>query len=152
MPNTKRGSLNTLSSKVFAASLVAMPFLGTPATKESNDEQAIRDLNAGYVRAFMNSDADWYDRHLTADFMCILTSGTVVDRATFLANAGKPHTTLSYDLSELGIRVHGDVALVTALGTWTRKDGSSGRTRYIDVWVRKDGAWKAVSAQLTAVN
>ena len=52
----------------------------------------------------------------------------------------------------VGIRVHGDVALVTALGTWTRKDGSSGRTRYIDVWVRKDGAWKAVSAQLTAVN
>ena len=129
-----------------------MPFFGTPATKESNDEQAIRELNAGYVRAFMNSDADWYDRHLTADFMCILTSGTVVDRATFLANAGKPHTTLTYDLSELGIRVHGDVALVTALGTWTRKDGSSGRTRYIDVWVRKDGAWKAVSAQLTAVN
>ena len=152
MPNTKRGSLNTLSSKVFAASLIAMPFFGTPATKESNDEQAIRELNAGYVRAFMNSDADWYDRHLTADFMCILTSGTVVDRATFLANAGKPHTTLTYDLSELGIRVHGDVALVTALGTWTRKDGSSGRTRYIDVWVRKDGAWKAVSAQLTAVN
>lgn len=152
MPVQHRGSLNTLSSKVFAASLIAMPFFGTAATKESNDEQAIRELNAGYVRAFMNSDADWYDRHLTADFMCILTSGTVVDRATFLANAGKPHTTLSYDLSELGIRVHGDVALVTALGTWTRKDGSNGRTRYIDVWVRKDGMWKAVSAQLTAVN
>lgn len=152
MPVQHRGSLNTLSSKVFAASLIAMPFFGTPATKESNDEQAIRELNAGYVRAFMNSDADWYDRHLTADFMCILTNGTVVDRATFLANAGKPHTTLSYDLSELGIRVHGDVALVTALGTWTRKDGSNGRTRYIDVWVRKDGMWKAVSAQLTAVN
>jgi len=152
MPTYNRGSLNTLSSKVFAASLIAMPFFGTPATKESNDEQAIRELNAGYVRAFMNSDADWYNQHLTADFMCILTSGTVVDRATFLANAGKPHTTLSYDLSELGIRVHGDVALVTALGTWTRKDGSTGRTRYIDVWVRKDGAWKAVSAQLTAVN
>jgi ketosteroid isomerase-like protein len=152
MPVHHRGSLNTLSSKVFAASLIAMPFFATPATKESNDEQAVRELNAGYVRAFMNSDADWYDRHLTPDFMCILTNGSVVDRATFLANARKPHTTVSYDLSELGIRVHGDVALVSALGTWTRKDGSTGRTRYIDVWVRKDGAWKAVSAQLTAVS
>jgi ketosteroid isomerase-like protein len=151
VPAHNRGSLNTLSNKVFAASLIAMPFLATPATKESNDEQAIRELNAGYVRAFMNSDADWYDRHLTPDFMCILTNGSVVDRATFLANAGKPHTTVSYDLSELGIRVHGDVALVTALGTWTRKDGSSGRTRYIDVWVRKDRGWKAVSAQLTVL-
>ena len=151
MPVQYRGSLNTLSSKVFAASLVAMPFFGTPATKESNDEQAIRELNAGYVRAFMTSDADWYDRHLTPDFMCILTDGSVVDRATFLTNARKPHTTVSYDLSELGIRVHGDVALVSALGTWTRKDGSTGRTRYIDVWVRKDGAWKVVSAQLTGL-
>ena len=152
MPTYSRGSLNTLSSKVLAASLITMPFFGAPAAKGSNDEQAIRELNAGYVRAFMNSDADWYDQHLTPDFVCILTNGTVVDRATFLANAGKPHTTLSYDLSELGIRVHGDVALVTALGTWTRKDGSTGRTRYIDVWVRKDGAWKAVSAQLTAAS
>jgi len=152
MPAHDRGSLNTLSSKVFAASLIAMPFFATPATKESNDEQAIRELNAGYVRAFMNSDADWYDRHLTPDFMCILTNGSVVDRATFLANARKPHTTTSYDLSELGIRVHGDVALVSALGTWTRKDGSTGRTRYIDVWVRTDRVWKAVSAQLTAVS
>ena len=152
MPTYSGGSLNTLSSKVFAASLIAMPFFGTLATRESNNEKAIRELNAGYVRAFMNSDADWYDRHLTPDFMCILTSGTVVDRATFLSNARKPHTTVSYVLSEIGIRVHGDVALVTALGTWTRKDGSTGRTRYIDVWVRKDGTWKAASAQLTAAN
>jgi ketosteroid isomerase-like protein len=99
----------------------------------------------------MHSDADWYDRHLTPDFACIVTSGAVVDRAAFLENAGKPHTTVKYDLSEVSIRVHGDAALVSALGTWERKDGTRGRTRYIDVWVRKDGEWKAVSAQLTAV-
>jgi ketosteroid isomerase-like protein len=58
---------------------------------------------------------------------------------------------VKYDLSEVSIRVHGDAALVSALGTGERKDGTRGRTRYIDVWVRKDGEWKAVSAQLTAV-
>jgi len=141
-----------LTTTLFAASLVAMPVFGrAPGTEVGNDEDTIRELNAGYVRAFMNSDAEWYDRHLTADFMCILTSGAVVDRSTFLENAKKPHTTISYDLSEITIRVHGDVALVSALGTWERKDGTKGRTRYVDVWVRKDGSWKAVSAQLTAV-
>ncbi len=127
-----------------------MPF-GGPTAARTSDEDAIRELNAGYVRAFMNSDAEWYDRHLTQDFACIVTSGAVVDRATFVENAQKPHTTVKYELSEVTIRVHGDAALVSALGTWERKDGTQGRTRYVDVWVRKDGEWKAVSAQLTAV-
>lgn len=152
MPVQHRGSLNMLASKVFTASLIAMTFFGhANAAASTSDEDVIRELNAGYVRAFMKSDADWYDRHLTPNFACILTSGAVVDRATFLENARKPHTTVSYELSEVGVRVHGDAALVTAVGTWTRKDGTTGRTRYIDVWVRKNGAWKAVSAQLTAV-
>ena len=152
MPDTKRGSLNTLATRVVAASLIAMPIAGvSSAVASRSDVEAIRELNAGYVRAFLTSDADWYDRHLTPDFVCIVTSGATVDRATFLENARKPHTTVAYDLSEVTIRVHGDAALVSALGSWTRKDGSTGKTRYVDVWVRKDGVWKAVSAQLTAV-
>lgn len=152
MPNSRRGSLNTLASKFFIASLAAMPFFGRATPAAASDEDVIRELNAGYVRAFLTSDADWYDRHLTQDFMCILTTGTVMDRASFVENARKPHTVVSYDLSEVSIRQHGDMALVSALGSWTRKDGTNGKTRYVDVWVRKDGAWKAVSAQLTLVN
>ena len=152
MPNSSGGSLNTLANKVFVASLVAMPFFGRATSAAASDEAVIRELNAGYVRAFLKSDAEWYDRHLTQDFVCILTTGVVMDRATFVENARKPHTVVSYDLSEVRIRQHGDVALVSALGSWTRQDGTTGKTRYVDVWVRKDGAWKAVSAQLTAMN
>ncbi len=151
MPAQNRGSLNTLATKVFAASLIAMPFFGNASTRNASDEDVVRELNTGYVRAFMKSDADWYDRHLTPDFTCILTNGALVDRATFVENARKPHTVLKYDLSEVTVRVHGNAALASALGTWERKDGTTGRTRYVDVWVRKDGAWKAASAQLTAV-
>jgi ketosteroid isomerase-like protein len=151
MPNSGRGSLNLLANKVFVASLVAMPIFGRVSGGEASEEDVVRELNAGYVRAFMHSDADWYDRHLTPDFACILTSGAVVDRATFLANARKEHTTVSYELSEVSIRVYGDAALASAVGTWRRKDGTTGRTRYVDVWVRRDGAWKAASAQLTSV-
>ena len=146
MPNMSRGSLNTLANKVFVASMVAMPFFGRTKSVAS-DEDVIRELNAGYVRAFLQSDAEWYDRHLTPDFMCILTTGAVVDRATFVDNARKPHTVVTYELSEVRVRQHGDVALVSALGSWKRKDGTTGKTRYVDVWVRKDGVWKAVSAR-----
>jgi ketosteroid isomerase-like protein len=151
MPVHNRGSLNTLATKVFAASLIAVPFFGHSNTMLTTDEEIVRKLNAGYVRAFMTSDAEWYDRHLTRDFTCILTNGTVLDRATFVSNARNPHNTLEYELSEITVRVHGDAALASAVGTWKRRDGSTGKTRYVDVWVRKNGEWKAVSAQLTAL-
>ena len=151
MPANKPGSLNMLATRVAAASLIAMPIAGVVPAAVRNEVEQIRELNSGYVRAFLTSDAEWYDRHLMPDFVCILTTGATVDRATFLENARKPHTTLTYDLSAVTIRVHGDAALVSALGTWARTDGTVGRTRYVDVWVRKDGNWKAVSAQLTTV-
>lgn len=75
MPVHNRGRLNTLATKVFAASLIAMPIFGRASAVNASDADVVRELNAGYVRAFMNSDADWYDKHLTPDFTCILTSG-----------------------------------------------------------------------------
>lgn len=46
---------------------------GAKVWAPEEDEAALRELNAGYVRAFMNADAAWYDAHLTDDFTCILT-------------------------------------------------------------------------------
>lgn len=143
------GSSRTRLGAALAA-LVAVPILSA-GHRPASDAETIRALNAGYVRAFLTSDAEWYDRHLTGDYTCVLTNGSVMDRQAFLENARKPHETVAYDLSEITIRVHGDMALASALGTWRRKDGSTGRTRYVDVWVRNAGSWKVVSAQLTSL-
>jgi ketosteroid isomerase-like protein len=115
-------------------------------------ETELRALNAGYVAAFMNEDAAWYDAHLTDDFICIDTDGSVIDRAAFLAATKPGSSALQYDLSEVAIRVHGDSGYVTALGSWRRRDGSTGQTRYIDSYVKAGDGWKAVSAQLTRVS
>jgi hypothetical protein len=58
--------LTTYATRLFAASLIAMPFPGHSSTMLTTDEEVVRTLNIGYVRAFMTSDADWYDRHLTS--------------------------------------------------------------------------------------
>lgn len=150
MPIHDRGNSRTRVRKAIITMLAAAPLVAASPVNPHPEEAVLRELNAGYVRAFLHSDADWYDRHLTPDFQCVLTNGSVMDRKAFLHNARKEHTTLSYDLSEVSIRIHGDAAMITALGTWKRKDGTVGRTRYVDVWVKKDGAWKAASAQLTS--
>jgi hypothetical protein len=76
----------------------------------------------------------------------------VLDRAAFLRNAAQPPDVADYKLQEVGVRICGesrDVALVQATGLFTRADGSTGTSRYIDVYVRRTGEWKTVSAQIT---
>ena len=45
------------------------------ATLTTTDEARLLELNAGYIRAFLNEDAAWYDAHLADDFICIRTDG-----------------------------------------------------------------------------
>ena len=115
------------------------------------DEKQIRQLNEQYIEAFLKSDAAWYRKHLADDFVCIESSGAVLDKPAFLEDAAKPISVAEYHLVDVQVRFYGDTALVQGLGAFTRKDGTAGRSRYIDVYVRIGGEWRAVSAQITRI-
>ena len=106
-------------------------------------------LNREYVDAFMKADASWYRDNLADDFVCIESDGTVVERDEFLRAAARGPDVASYELVDVGVRLFGDVALVRATGRFARRDGTGGASRYTDVYVLRDGRWKAVSAQIT---
>jgi ketosteroid isomerase-like protein len=117
----------------------------------TTDEAVLRELNRGYVDAFMNADAAWYDAHLADDFICVRADGSMLDKPAFLAGTTPAAAAAEYLLDDVAVRIHGPSAYVTALGTWRRQDGSTGQTRYIDSYVRTDDGWRVVSAQLTRV-
>ena len=54
-----------------------------------------------------------------------------------------------YKLEKVHVRIYGGAGLVQATGLFTRKDGTSGVSRYTDVYVQTEDGWKAVSAQIT---
>jgi len=108
-----------------------------------SDTATLEELNQEYVAAFMNSNVDWYREHLAEDFFCIESNGVIVHKQKFLANIAKGPDVADYKLEQV------DAALVQATGLWTRRDGSKGMSRYIDVYVRHDSEWKTVSAQIT---
>jgi ketosteroid isomerase-like protein len=114
-----------------------------------SDEVTLRELNERYVASFMHADVAWYDTHLTDDFVCIESNGAMLDKPAFLRQTAAGPGVRSYDLEEARIRLFGDMALVHGKGTFTRRDGTTGTSRYTDVYARIDGAWKAVSAQIT---
>ena len=115
----------------------------------TSDEDTLRELNERYVASFLNADVAWYQRHLADDFVCIESNGSLLDKTQFLRQTAEGPGVLSYELEEARIRVVGDVALVHGKGTFRRLDGTTGTSRYTDVYARVDGAWQAVSAQFT---
>lgn len=118
---------------------------GTP------DEKLIRQLNEQYVEAFLKSDVGWYQKHLADDFICITSSGDILDKPAFSQNTAKGTDVVSYKLDQVRVRFYGNTAVVQATGLFARKDGSPGRSRYIDVYVRTGNDWRVVSAQITRV-
>jgi hypothetical protein len=120
------------------------------ATAEAEAVATLHDLNAQYIRAFVESDTGWYREHLGDDFVCTLADGRRIDKDEFLQRnaAGPGVTNVSYD--EIDVRPLGDAALVHGVTHYTRS-GSPGSTRYTDVWHFRDGHWVAVAAQLTSV-
>jgi ketosteroid isomerase-like protein len=113
------------------------------------DQTRLQQLNEQYIEAFMKSDVSWYEQHLTDDFVCIDSDGTVFDKEGFLRRTSLGPDVTDYKLENVKVRIYGETALVQATGLFARKDGSPGISRYTDVYVRTGDDWKAVSAQIT---
>jgi ketosteroid isomerase-like protein len=120
------------------------------APDEVDAVRTLHELNAEYIRAFVESDAAWYAEHLADDFVCTRADGRRIGKEEFLrlAAEGPGVTDVSYD--EIDVRPLGEVALVHGVTHYVR-DGSPVSTRYTDVWRFHNGNWQAVAAQLTPV-
>jgi ketosteroid isomerase-like protein len=123
--------------------------MSAEASLEASDEQTLARLNQEYVNAFMTADVDWYREHLADEFVVIESDGSLLNKEQFLRNTVQGPDVAEYKLHEVDIRIYGNAALVRATGVWTREDGKMGMSRYTDVYVRKHGGWKTVSAQIT---
>jgi ketosteroid isomerase-like protein len=121
------------------------------ATAEPEAVAELHELNAHYIRAFVESDVGWYSEHLSDDFVCSLADGRRIDKTEFLERTreGPGVTDVTYD--QIDVRPLGDVALVHGVTHYLR-DGAPASTRYTDVWQLRDGRWLAVAAQLTRVS
>jgi len=117
----------------------------------------LRALNARFIHNFITNDVGSHDAILHPDFICITPTGARVGRANYLEawatgfDAGRiPY----YDYRDEKIDVFGDTALVRSTNKRVgSKDGveTVGMTMYTDIYVRRDGAWKCIQAQITPV-
>jgi ketosteroid isomerase-like protein len=123
---------------------------GNEALAKSSDRDLLLQLNEEYIAAYLKADVGWYRDHLADDFICIESDGTVLDKPAFLTDCAKGPDVAKYELAETTIRIYGDTGIIQARANFIRPDGSTGTSRYTDIWVRTStDQWKTVSAQIT---
>jgi len=105
-------------------------------------------LNAGYIDSVQRSDVRWFEEHLAEDFLNSNPDCSLVDRAGFLEQIGKPATFSNFRAEDVRIRVLGEVAVIHGRTRYTKADGREAEGRYTDVWARRKGRWLCVAAHV----
>ncbi len=108
-------------------------------------------LNEQYIQGLIDANARWFEAHLADEFVGIEADGMLRDKAGFVRKVSNGPGYTKYLLEEVKVRVFGEVGLVQATGVFTRPNGTTGMSRYTDVYARVDNDWKVVSAQITRV-
>ena len=126
--------------------------------EEQMDREALSALNAQFIKNFVTNDAEAHDKIIHKDFVCIENSGEIVDRKRYIhewRNGYDPNVFLSFTYSEEHIRFFGSIALVRSKTTYTKKlNGTivTGHTVYTDIYLKENGKWLCVQAQITPVS
>lgn len=113
------------------------------------DDKLLDDLNTHYIRAIRDSDTRWFDENLDADFVNTNADGTLSSREAFIAFIGKPCAVGNLQCEDVSVRIIGDAGIVRARTAYMKPDGQPGKGRYTDIWLKRGGTWRCVSAHVT---
>jgi hypothetical protein len=117
----------------------------------------LKALNALFMQNYVTNDVPSHDRITHRDFVCITTKGAFERKEAYLkrwASGFDPNVNVYWDYRNESISVYGSVALVRAVTKYTvvRPEGPvTGMTAYTDMYVKENGTWLCVQAQLTPV-
>ena len=128
--------------------------MNTQANRNRGVEQELRKLESHWQEALTQRDVAMLDRLMADDYVLTTVSGEVVNKARVLAEVKSANATADVRNTEVAVRVYGNVAIVTGLvlisGKFNDKDVST-RSRYIKVYVKRQGQWQVVTAQATLI-
>lgn len=128
--------------------LLLVPLLGR-AARAADDAAELRRLNDAYLQAALASDTGRLEPLLADDFTAVLADGSLVSRAEYLRQAALPLPLRDFREDGVTVRLYGDAAVLSAVAIARLQNGGWARSRYTDVYVRRGGAWRIVSIQIT---
>jgi hypothetical protein len=139
--------------------LIGISLISFVASAQSNDDKAaLSKLNAMFIHNFVTNDTISHNKIIHPDFVYISSSGNVISRKEYMkgwAHGFDPKVYKYWDYRDEFIRIFGTTALVRSINKFTTvKDGkeTTGMTIYTDTYIKENGAWKCIQAQITRVD
>lgn len=125
-------------------------------TASADDVAALEKLNSEWLTAYKTRDGAVLERILADDFEAIYPGGRVLKKADLVKSATDPARVIA-DIAwdDLKIMVFGDVAVVRARSRMNGRNAQgdfSSANDYADVYVRRAGTWRAVSAHVVRLS
>jgi Domain of unknown function (DUF4440) len=122
-----------------------------------DDLAQLKTINARFIHNFVTNDALAHAQILHDSFVQIDTKGLWLNRKDYLEewkSGFDPEKYLYWDYRNEKITIIGSTALVRSVTKYTILNNgkeTTGMTQYTDTYVKTDGVWKCIQAQLTSV-
>lgn len=126
---------------------------GQQASKTGTVEDQIKEREQNWAQATVKEGAAAVDQYEADDIIDTDPSGRVTDKAQDKTDLSSGDLKFqSIELSDLKVHIYGNTAVAagtsTIKGTYKGQD-ISGKYRFTDTWVKRNGKWQAVASQST---
>jgi len=149
----RNARLALLAAALMLSALVSNPAM--PAESRERDVAELTRLSDAWDKAIVRKDEKAIADNMAEDFRQIDPNANLETKQSFVAGIVDPKLTIDpYTVEEFEVRLYGDTALLSGRTHMTGKyDGQAFESnyRYIDIYVRRNGAWKIVSVQVTRI-
>jgi ketosteroid isomerase-like protein len=154
-------SIRTVIAAAALATPLALPAAGparSPDPAEDRAQAELMQLERDIGKANVERDAAFFERVEADEFLFTDSGGGLTTKAEDVDGVRKPPNPdvklLAYDVDEMRVRVYGDAAVVTGRVT-TRQlvkgEERTGRSRFTDVFVRREGRWQIVAGHSSRI-
>ena len=120
------------------------------AQEPSSAASQVRKLEEKWTAAYKERKIDLLASLLAEDFVITVEDGSTYSKTGYITHSADPSVQVEVaELSDLRVRVRGDIAVVT--GAYHERGQSNGKPyeyhdRLTDVWMKVGGAWQVVAS------
>lgn len=126
----------------------------TGASSMNDAERDVLKAERDWLDSYVKRDLDAMNRLVADEFVITYQNGVTLTKAEEIArlkSSAEPREAVELSTEDVKVRMYGDTAIL--IGTLlVKRSGSVERSRYTDVYIKRDGRWQVVASQLTRVN
>ena len=110
-------------------------------------EKYIIECATDWANTVVTGDKSRRKIYFAEDFTGTEPNGDRYGKKDRINETGPSKIYVSNNINNIKVSFYGETAVAHGDEIWVKKDGSTGRWVWTDVWVRRNGSWQLIAAQ-----